>query len=354
MSDRFCSKNVELENKLKIVLIFDRPRESAFSIKEQFRIVANALSPSDSVVRFTLRGPRFILSDLYRLWRERADIYHITGNVYYLTPFLPRKRVVLTIADIGHFLYGLTGWRRKMYGLVWFWLPLRTAKAVTCTSENTRKDLIAHFAPRQLLATVIPCCVSPLFHASAEAGQFKAENPEILQVGTASYKNVPRLVYALAGLRYTLLLVGRISPAIAQALREAGTRYENHVDLTLEEVAALYRRCDLVTFISTGEGFGVPIIEAQASGKPLVTSSVSPLRDVAGDGACLADPLDEYSMRAAVVRVIEDREYRDHLVQQGIRNSRKYQPGEVVSQYRKIYRQISIKNGSKSSEMEDR
>jgi glycosyltransferase involved in cell wall biosynthesis len=63
-----------------------------------------------------------------------------------------------------------------------------------------------------------------------------------------------------------------------------------------------YVKCDVVAFLSLGEEFRVPIMEAQAVARPLITSNISPMREVAGEGACLIDPLDVAQIRTGIQR----------------------------------------------------
>ena len=72
----------------------------------------------------------------------------------------------------------------------------------------------------------------------------------------------------------------------------------------MEEVVALYQSCDAVCFVSTYEGFGLPILKAQAVGRPVLTSDISPLREVAGEGALKVDPLDVAAIRSGLTRLI--------------------------------------------------
>jgi glycosyltransferase involved in cell wall biosynthesis len=133
------------------------------------------------------------------------------------------------------------------------------------------------------------------------------------------------------------VLIGKLDAETLAALDDTKVRFENRMNLTHAELAHEYTLADLVTFASTGEGFGVPIIEAQASARPLVTSDVSPLRDVAGAGACLVDPLSEASIRAGVLRVIEDDAYRESIVSAGLLNAANYSPAAAAERYLSVY-----------------
>ena len=96
----------------------------------------------------------------------------------------------------------------------------------------------------------------------------------------------------------------------------------------------------MVVFTSTYEGFGLPILEAQATGRPVVTSDLCSMPEVAGKSACLVDPYDENSIRSCIMQIIEDTAYREWLVDEGLRNVEKYQPKEIARRYFTLYREI--------------
>jgi glycosyltransferase involved in cell wall biosynthesis len=105
-------------------------------------------------------------------------------------------------------------------------------------------------------------------------------------------------------------------------------------------VLRAYAECDLVVFASTYEGFGMPIIEANAIGRVVVTSNCRPMCDVAGSAACLVDPYDPLSIREGVCRVITHAEYRDALIQRGYDNVARFRAAEIAVQYADIYRGV--------------
>lgn len=324
---------------MKIVLIYRRPAAGAYSIEAIFHSVAAELRKGSEVIEYQA-GARWELPlDVWRLRQMNADVYHLTGDINYLSLFLPHRKTVLTVHDIGHYLFGLSGVKRWTYKLLWLLWPIRRVRAVTTVSKETNDNIRKHLSVNGAHIETIENCHSALFKPSSRP--FNSDCPVILQVGTKPYKNVPRLIEALRGIKCRLVLVGEVDEALRRLIRENGVESVNHVNLSHEEIARQYAACDIVSFVSLGEGFGVPIIEAQACGRPLITAAASPMREVAGEGACLADPLDASQIRAGIVRIIEDPQYRDQLVASGLRNIERYSPAGISNRYLDLYRRIA-------------
>jgi glycosyltransferase involved in cell wall biosynthesis len=170
---------------------------------------------------------------------------------------------------------------------------------------------------------------------------FHSECPRILHVGTKRNKNLDRAVEALCGLPCTLDVVGSLDDRQLALLSGSGVSWENGMDLSWEEMRDRYRSCDMLLFPSTFEGFGLPILEAQAMGRPVVTSRASSMPEVAGDGACLVDPFNVASIREGVLRVIRDREYREVLVRKGFENVERFRPEAVARMYMDVYEEVN-------------
>lgn len=335
---------------MKLVLVFRKQRPDAFSIEELFRTVARELRKQIEVIEYEVGQRTDIVRDVRELRSLKADVYHVTGDINYLILLLPRGSTVLTVHDIGHYLVGLSGIKRQIYKWLWLDWPINTAAAVTCVSEETQRNICIHLKVQAARLVVIQNCYSPLFRPAPKA--FNAERPVILQVGTKSYKNVKRLARALTGISCRLVLIGKIDLELAAALADASIDHVSHVNLSHEELVREYVACDVVAFASIGEGFGVPIIEAQAVGRPLVTSDVSPMREVAGRGACLVDPLSEESIRAGIRHVIDDPIYRADLVARGLINAQRFSASSVAGRYIAVYQGLLTKKGLKSRTFE--
>jgi glycosyltransferase involved in cell wall biosynthesis len=163
------------------------------------------------------------------------------------------------------------------------------------------------------------------------------EHPTVLQVGAKPNKNVPRLVEALAGLPCRLVLVGQPNAALAGQLAASGLEYEVHTEVPQAQMVEFYRQADAVAFASTHEGFGMPIVEAQSVGRPVVTADRSSMPEVAGEGACLVDPYDVASIRDAFVRIFADDDYRAALIARGFKNVTRFGTAAISRRYAELY-----------------
>ena len=312
-----------------------------------------------------------------------GDLIHQTGDIHYTVVGMWRCPAVLTIHDI-RFFEEARGLRRLLFRLCWLYLPCLRASRVTVISEFTKQRLLEAARVNPSKVRVIPNCVAPEFVASPKpwpgdpcdtvgrtgpgpptcppcgasdpamasspqgaprtseaAGPYPLQGKvRVLQVGTTDNKNLERVIHACSGLAVRLCILGRLSESQRAQLAAHDVEYEDHQDLAKAQVVALYQSCDLLVFVSTYEGFGMPILEAQAVGRPVLTSAISPLQEVAGAGALIVDPFDTAAIRAGLVRLMEEPALRDQLVPDGFRNVARYSAESVAMQYAELYREV--------------
>jgi glycosyltransferase involved in cell wall biosynthesis len=331
----------------RITHFMRRPRPNVFSIERLYEDVRGAMPADCRVTVWTCRNfsnglwPR--VKDMWAARKGQGDVNHVTGDVHYLTFLLDPKRTVLTVHDLV-LLGRLRGLKRWILWFFWYWLPVRRSRAVVTISEATRAALLGSVRCDPAKVRVIHNNVSDEFRPVLRP--FNSELPRILQIGTKSNKNIERVAEALEGIPCRLAVVGPLSDAQTGALRRHGIDYENHVGLSREALVAQYAEADLLVFASTYEGFGLPIVEAQAVGRPVLTSDLAPMTEVAGDAACLVDPFDAESIRAGVLRVIGDEDYRERLVEAGRCNVERFRAAAVAERYAMLYREIAANAGA--------
>lgn len=332
--------------KLLITHFMRRPRENVFSIERLYEDVRGAMPDDCNVTVWTCGNfssgvlPR--LQDMWGARRHQGDVNHVTGDVHYLTLLLDPKRTVLTVHDLVT-LGRLRGPARLVFWFLWYWLPVRRSRAIVAISESTRAALLASVRCDPAKIRVIHNSVSGEFLPAPRA--FNAACPRVLQMGTKPNKNLDRVAEALAGLACRLVIIGPLSDDQVAMLRRHDIDHENHVGLSRAALVAQYEAADMLLFVSTYEGFGLPIVEAQAVGRPVVTSNIFSMPEVAGGGACLVNPFDVADIRASVQRIVHDAGYREGLVASGFENASRFSVAHVAEQYAALYREVVVGGG---------
>lgn len=324
---------------MKVIHFQRQPPVGIYSVERLFEDIRSAL-PGDMAVevrvnRYLSKGLWRRCYDLLRAARHQGEINHVTGDVHYLTYLLDRRRTILTVLDCVT-LERLRGFKRWVFWFFWYWLPEKRCAAITVISESTKQELLEHLHCDPDKITVIHCNVSDEFAAREKT--FDGRCPRILQVGTTQNKNLPRVAEALKGLPCRLVIVGPLSAEQVNALEHHAIAYENHVGLSREALLAQYHQADLVMFASLYEGFGLPIVEANAVGRPVITSRLYSMPEVGGDAACYVDPYDVNAIRAAVEKIIHDADYRQQLIENGYRNVERFRLPAVAARYAALYR----------------
>ena len=290
-----------------------------------------------AVSRFVSKGFFRRIYNIIEAAFRQGDINHIAGDVQFLACLLSRKRTLLTILDLVS-VHRLYGWRRAIVVIFWYWLPIKRAAMVSVISESTKRELLDHIKVDPRKVRVVHCPVSPDFRPVA--AEFNSANPVILQIGARPNKNVERVAYALQGIPCHLRVIGILDDSQISLLRQCAINYSSVSNITDEQVLNEYQSCDMLLFASTYEGFGLPIVEAQATGRPVVTSNIFSMPEVAGNAACIVDPFKVNCIREGVLRVINDPTYRKELVRQGIENAKRFRPDWIAQQYADIYRKL--------------
>ena len=327
---------------LRIVHFMRRPRPGIFSMERLYEDVRAALPNGVHacvwVCRYASTGILNRWRDAWAARKEQGDVNHVTGDTHYLTYFLDRHRTILTIHDLVS-IERSRGLKKLALWFFWYWLPVARSRCVVTISEAIRQALLRSVRCDPNKVIVVHNPVSDEFRPIPK--QFDSVCPRILHIGTTPNKNLPRVAEALEGIDCMLVVIGILPEDQAQVLERHGIRHENRFNLSRQELLEEYARADVLMFASTYEGFGLPIIEANAVGRPVVTSNLPPMPEVAGEAACLVDPHDVSSIREGLLRIMQDAAYRETLIERGFANASRFRSSVVASRYMEVYRAVA-------------
>jgi glycosyltransferase involved in cell wall biosynthesis len=314
----------------------------AYSMEGVYAEVRRML-PSDVRVdvwecRHESKGLLRRLADVWGASRCQNEVNHVTGDVHYITYLMNKRKTILTVHDCVA-IDRSVGLKRFLLWLFWYWLPEKCSGTIVVISEATKRQFLSHVRCDPAKVVVLH---NPVSHAFVPVPKAEfPERPTLLVVGTSEHKNIPRMVAAARDLPVRWVVVGRLSQAQRHALEQSGAEYVNLMNLGQQQLVEQYVQSDIVMFASTYEGFGLPIVEAQAVGRPVLTSNVWSMPEVAGDGACIVDPFDVSSIRAGLRRILEDHSYRNRLVETGFANVERFRVQNVASRYADLYRRVA-------------
>lgn len=308
-------------------------RARPYSIKEQLRI------PMD-------------------LRREGIDLFHAPH--YVLPPLTPCKSVV-TIHDCIHLRFPqyLPNRLAYAYARSSLWFATHRSNRVLTVSEASKRDILRYFRVPDHKIDVIYNAIDERFGEPPTAEEiervrdrYQLNAPYVLYAGNIKpHKNLERLIEAFYTLRrgdlehVKMLIIGDEISKYA-TLRRAVHKYKLHKHVRFfgfvpdKTLAVLYRLARAFVFPSLYEGFGLPPLEAMASGTPVITSNLSSLPEVVGDAALLIDPYDADAIADAMRRVLLDSDLREDLRQRGLRRVAEFSWDRSVRRVREIYEEV--------------
>ncbi len=217
----------------------------------------------------------------------------------------------------------------------------RRAATILTDSEASRRDIERYYGGPPGRIAVVPLAADPSFHprpdddlADLRARYGLGEAPVILFVGKFSRRrNLPALIEAFArlahdGCPHLLVLVGvnHLGLPVDELARRAGVgeRVVYARFVPDEDLRRLYALADLFVYPSEMEGFGLPVLEAMASGTPAVTLRRPVFEEVAGDAACYAESGTPEALHAAMAGVVTDRARHAELRRKGLERARAF------------------------------
>ena len=293
-----------------------------------------------------------------RLRRERIDLFHAP---HYVLPPLTPCRSIVTIHDCIHLMFPqyLPNRLAYAYARAAFRVATRRSARILTVSEASKRDILRFFNVPSDKVTVIHNAIDERFGIAPPDEEvvrvrerYQLSDRFVLYAGNVKpHKNLERLLDAFFILRreglhdLKLLIIGNEISKYA-TLRRAVHRYNLHKDVRFlgfvpdETLAVLYRLADAFVFPSLYEGFGLPPLEAMASGTPVLTSNVSSLPEVVGDAAILIDPYDPRSIADGMRRLLTDTALRQDLKARGLARAHQFSWERSVARIREIYKEV--------------
>lgn len=250
----------------------------------------------------------------------------------------PKAPFVLTIHDVMPLLFPHL-FPKKSYCIMSYFLPryLNEAAAIATVSQQTRDDLVRLFPKIENKVTVIPCALLPRERTIDEE-----KEPFLFYIGSFEpRKNLKRIIEAFGiikkrGYPHRLILAGKeeetncLPSGLSDDIILTGYISE-------AEKARLFQKAAVLVWPSLYEGFGIPLLEAMASGTPIVTSNGSAPKEIVGEAALCVDPKDPLEIADAIERILSSRELSKELMQKGVNRAQDFSLDQFRARHLRLY-----------------
>jgi glycosyltransferase involved in cell wall biosynthesis len=283
----------------------------------------------------------------------RPDIAHFTNG---MMPVASPVSTIVTIHDMSLRLYPRCHpVRRLLLNRPLMHVAIRQAASIVTVSESARRDLLRFHGIPADRVSVVHEAASPAFRPITDRAwldrvrsRYGLPSRFLLYVGTIEpRKNLLRLVEAFAqarrrGIPHHLVCVGPYgwsSRDLAGRIDRLGIAGAVHFTgyAPFEDLPVLYNLGEFFIFPSLYEGFGLPVVEAMASGLPVITSSTSSLGEIAADAAVTVDPLSTDAIANAIVEVAADDLLRRDLSERGLRRAQAFSWTQTAKEMLAVY-----------------
>lgn len=281
-----------------------------------------------------------VLKDL----RENPVDLFFAPTSYIIPAFAPKSlKVIMTVHDLVAFLFPAThSMKATLIERLTLKKALKKARKLFVVSRNTQKDLLQRFKYPEQDIHETPCAPSDFYRGTValeelQAFKEKMKLPDnfILAVGTLEpRKNFAALIKSFVTFQkrhpdYKLVIVGKKGWKFEQ-IEKSLEQYQMKNEVIFpgyikgEDLHKMYKLAKVFVFPSLYEGFGIPPLEAMASGCPVVSSNVASLPEVVGDAGLLIDPKNSYKMAEAVADLIDNDAVRSTMIERGLKQAEKF------------------------------
>ncbi|MCP5003764.1 MAG: glycosyltransferase family 4 protein [Planctomycetes bacterium] len=283
-----------------------------------------------NVTIIDFRSPIYSLSEQAEFLRKIPKDTCLFWSPHYNIPIFCRGRLLVTVHDVFHIAMPtfVDGTHKRLYARLMFGLIRIKADAVLTVSRFTENELVRLCGIKRSRIHAIYNGVDKTWFQFRQDDLFRGR-PFLLYVGNVKpHKNLSMLCEAFETVKenipHDLVIVGKkegfitgdstvISKAANSAERIRFTGYVSDTDLK-----QYFAHADALVFPSLYEGFGLPPLEAMASGCPVIASDIESLREVCGDAALYCDPYSSKDLADKIRQIIHDYELRRRLQHNGL------------------------------------
>tara|TARA_X000000950_G_C13921214_1_gene663516 strand:- start:11148 stop:12236 length:1089 start_codon:yes stop_codon:yes gene_type:complete len=344
--DKRFSMEIYLDNLLNFIKKkkFENVKFYIPNIPHLFKIIPTLFNLRMRLARYCFYPLLFFL--------KKEKFNHIIDQSYSHLAFLKfNSRVVITVHDIIPILF----WKKKIknkfqknpYLFRLSILALKRADKIICVSEQTKKDIIKYCSVDDSKILVIYNPVNPVFK-KLENYKTEKKKIKILLIGNHFYKNIKfssEIINDLSQKQNYIIEVfwvgGNLKIQKKQRIyfrKEVRIFFKNNIEDS--ELALLYNDVDLLLFPSLSEGFGWPPLEAMACGTPAICSNIPIFRETLNEAAVLCDLKEKNKFCDAIIKIKEDQNFRNKLINKGIKQVKKFSEERFSKELESVYKNL--------------
>lgn len=273
------------------------------------------------------------IPSVVRSVQAKADVVHFPFTVP--VPRTPRVPSVLTLHDVQHLdLPGMFLPAERLLRRITYDRAAKRADAIVTVSEWARSRIIELLDIPETRVRVVYLGISDAF----QPGRVERSQQFVLYPARRwPHKNHERLIEAMRLVRRSHPALRLVLTGGGQPLAEVPDWVEQFGEVPVHELASLYRRAACLAYPSLYEGFGLPVVEAMASGCPVVVSTAGSLPEISGGAAVSCDPYDAMSIARSIEEAIAG---RPRLVPRGLARARSFEWRRCAEQHVEAYRSV--------------